>query len=392
MAILTLQKRARSLGRIRIGQVVPTQSGKTRPAKLDRFRLTSPSKPLLDKAASLYGGTVQEWTPQGGGAKQWEVLTDSKRIPIMVPPQPVSQFLETWAGGICVHRCDGYTEMLSGETCDPDDPRHIEARPTTRLNVVLRDVEGIGVWRLETKGWNAAMELPDAAEFLAQAGGYVNGWLSLEERVSKTVVDGKPQTRRFMVPIIEIDVTPAELMAGRGRVATPELAGPVPQTPAIAGPQGEGRPAIAGPDPYAPWFERLEDAASLDDCTVIWGEMVQAVLVGPKATPSPRADEFVAAFKERAHQIQAAKAPQPDAEGVYEADVVPDSTAPTAGEEEATVVWTKVLEAAAEHGMSLPQVQDDFVARMGDLTPESASASELKAYLQLLVTGEEPAA
>jgi hypothetical protein len=43
-----------------------------------------------------------------------------------------------------------------------------------------------------------------------------------------------------MVPIIEIDVTPAQLMAGKGRVAAPAMiGGPVGETPALA---------AAGPD------------------------------------------------------------------------------------------------------------------------------------------------
>ena len=104
MPILDLQKRARELGRIRIGQVVPTSNGKTRPEKLDRFRLTSASRPLLEKVAELYGGDVAEWTPQGGGATAWEVVTNSTRLPIMVPPQPVSQWYEFWTAGGCKHR------------------------------------------------------------------------------------------------------------------------------------------------------------------------------------------------------------------------------------------------------------------------------------------------
>ena len=81
MPILALQKRARELGRIRIGQ----KGAKGQPQKLDRFRLTSPSKHVIEKVAELYGGTVQEWTP-AGGAQQWEVITDARRLPIMVPP------------------------------------------------------------------------------------------------------------------------------------------------------------------------------------------------------------------------------------------------------------------------------------------------------------------
>ena len=213
MPIANLARRPRELGRIRIGQRVTGQDGKTRPAKLDRFRVTSASRLLLDQVAGLYGGEVHVWQPPSG-PQQFEVVTAAARIPVLVPPQPVSQWLETWSAGGCVHRCDGVTEVISGLPCD-GGPEHIEAKPTTRLNVILRDVAAVGVFRLESHGWNAAAELPDMAAFLAQAGGYVDGWLALEERVSKA----GGQTRRFIVPTIEVDITPAELLAG-GRART----------------------------------------------------------------------------------------------------------------------------------------------------------------------------
>ncbi|MCW5952469.1 MAG: hypothetical protein KIT69_09450, partial [Propionibacteriaceae bacterium] len=144
MPIIGLQKRARELGRIRLGQ----KGDKGQPQKLDRFRLTSASQPLLEKVAELYGGEVHPWTPRGG-SPQFEVITGSSRLPIMVPPQPVTQWYEAWRASGCAHRCDGEVNVLTDELCDPEDPLHREAmdRPTTRLNVVLRDVEGIGVWR-----------------------------------------------------------------------------------------------------------------------------------------------------------------------------------------------------------------------------------------------------
>src|SRR5688572_2796212 len=122
MAIITLQRRARELGRIRIGQVVKGSNGKTRPEKLDRFRLTAASKPLLEGVARLYGGSVAAWTPANGGPSQWEVVTTSTRLPVLVPPQPVSQFYELWSGGGCQRRCDGERELLSEKPClcDPD--------------------------------------------------------------------------------------------------------------------------------------------------------------------------------------------------------------------------------------------------------------------------------
>lgn len=375
MPILDIQKRARELGRIRLGQVKAFTRGDgstgTMPAKLDRFRLTSASKPLLDKVAELYGGTVEEWTPQGGGAKAWEVVTNSTRLPIMVPPQPVSQWYEYWTGGGCKHRCDGNTNVLTDELCDPEDFNHKQAleRPTTRLNVVLRDVEGIGVWRIETHGWNAAMELPDAAEFLARAGGYVNGWVSLEERTSKAEVPDKKnggtkiETRHFMVPIIEIDVTPAELMAGKGRIQAPELEGPVtnslpPGTPAAL---PAGRPDYEGQTAAATTIEQLQ---------TIWHAAADAGHLD---------DDLKAVLMARGGNL-----PQPDADGAYPAEVVEEEPDPD-------VVWQKILKVAGEKGMGLSAVTEDFKETTGIIAAD-ATGAELARYLHTLSTGEEPAA
>lgn len=357
MPILALQKRARELGRIRIGQ----KGAKGQPQKLDRFRMTSHSRTLIEKAASLYGGTAREWTPQGG-VQQWEVITDTRRIPIMVPPQPVSQFLETWSGGGCTHRCDGETNFLTGEPCDVEDPNHQNAKPTTRLNVVLRDVEGIGVWRLESHGWNAAVELPDTAAFLAQAGGYVDGWLSLEERISKS--DG--QTRRYVVPTIEIDVTPAELMAGKGRVATPEVDGPVTRAAIGAGSSTPVMPNYVG---------QARSASTLDEVRAVWAEAAAAGHLN---------DDLKRALTEIGNALNPATgAPatdyDPRDEEPVDAEVVQDEPAT-----DPDVVWQQILKAAGEQGMGLPDVEDDFAQRSGGVTSATASATELAAYLRHL--------
>lgn len=363
MPILDIQKRARELGRIRIGQVVPTSNGKTRPEKLDRFRLTSASKPLLEKVAELYGGTVAEWTPQGGGPQAWEVVTTSTRLPIMVPPQPVTQWYEYWTRAGCAHRCDGQTNWQTGEPCDLESEAHLEAikRPTTRLNVVLRDIEGIGVWRLETHGWNAAVELPDAAHFLAAAGGYVNGWVSLEER--KRVVDGK--TNRFMVPIIEIDVTPAELMAGKGRIQPVELTGgPVEQKALEAGPA-----TTKSDDVVLPTLDDIRGASTREAVTAMW-----RFLKGHDAlTP-----ELEGACADRAAEIAA------------QAESAPAQGEPVEDDADPDVVWQQVLAAAGEKGMSLSDVTGDFEQRYA-MNPGSASAGELAAYLLVLQSESVPA-
>src|SRR5690606_9474747 len=111
---------------------------------------------LLDRVAAKYGGTVNEWTPDGGAA-QFEVITETTRMPIHVPPQPVSQYFELWSGGGCQRRCDGVTELLKDRPCIcGPDPEQRSCKPTTRLNVVLSEIEGVGVWRLESHGYYAA--------------------------------------------------------------------------------------------------------------------------------------------------------------------------------------------------------------------------------------------
>ena len=72
------------------------------------------------------------------------MITDARRIPILVPPQPVTQWLETWAGGGCVHRCERPHRHDHGEPCG-GGPDHVAAKATTRLNVILRDVAAVGV-------------------------------------------------------------------------------------------------------------------------------------------------------------------------------------------------------------------------------------------------------
>lgn len=212
------RRRPRELGRIRLGRVVAATKANgdptTRPAKLDRLRFTSSARPLLDRVAALYGGTVDEWTPANGGPAQWEVITDATRVPVMVPPASLSQWMEQWSGSVCRRRCDGTTELLSDSPCLCAAADERVCKPTTRLNLVLVDVPGVGVWRLESHGWYAAAELPAVVELLEHAGGYVDATLTLEERTVRREVDGKVTTHRFMVPALEVDVTPRQLLTG----------------------------------------------------------------------------------------------------------------------------------------------------------------------------------
>lgn len=236
--ILTLQRQMREIGRIRTGNQVASGRGKTRPNKLDTFRLTSPSRELIAAAAETYGGVAAPWT--NDGRQEYEVITEAASMDIVVPPgQVVSQWYEMWSGGGCVRRCDGVTNVLDMTPCAcPQDTAErvaqaaegLACKATTRLNVILPRLPDLGVWRLESHGYYAAVELAGAAEVLAMAsaaGRLIPARLRLDKRSKK--VPGKP-TKQYTVAVIEFGEamfdtlgitggdasTPARLTAGVG--------------------------------------------------------------------------------------------------------------------------------------------------------------------------------
>lgn len=260
MRILDLQRRLREVGRIRIGQKVATSNGKTRPAKLETFRLTSRDRQVIDAAAGQWGGTVAEWkdAPDGG---QWQVTTTTGCIPVIVPPGDMSfsQAYEQWTAGGCKIRCDGHWDHVGDRAChcDPED-RACDIH--TRLSVILPDLTGLGVWRLDTQGYYAAVELGGIADICAQAAGrgaMLPARLRLEQRSVKRVGNGKIVTLRFAVPVLDVDVHPL-VLAGTVDASTGEIAGPV--RAALRGPAFTPVPPVDGA--LAPSF--ADQVAAID--------------------------------------------------------------------------------------------------------------------------------
>ena len=209
MAILDLQRRQRELGRIRMGD----KGGRGQPQKLNHFRLTSSSMPLLHHASVLWGGEVKKWegSPSEG---QFELYTETDTLPIVIPPgpEPVSQWYEQWSAGGATHRCDGVTNNITDTPCSCD-PDKRACKATTRASVMLPDLPDVGVWRLESHGINAAYELPGTIEVIQMAsarGRFLTGRLRIEHRTSKKA----GQTRKYIVPVIDLDVTVSALMSG----------------------------------------------------------------------------------------------------------------------------------------------------------------------------------
>ena len=208
-------------GRIRLG--VKTEHAMK---SIDTFRFTSLDECAIQALAEEYGGTVQPWTPQRSKESQWEVITEASEIRVFLPPNSIDVTYEEWSGGGLVRRCNGRTMTLPIETAEGTDMDEAPCwcasqdkmlcRPHTRLRVILPEIRFGGIWRLESKGWNASKELPGMAQILEQlqAIGIVEGRLVLEKRTK--VSGGK--TKKFVVPRLITDTTPSQILKGSAQV------------------------------------------------------------------------------------------------------------------------------------------------------------------------------
>lgn len=217
-----LQRQAHEVGRIRLGD----KGAKGAPRKLDCFRLTSQNRSLLEEAACKYGGEVGPWEGRQG---HFEVYTTTKELPFLASPTEVSQWLELWNAGGCVRRCDG-RRMQNDEpcACDPDDR---ECSLHTRFSVFLYQLQGLGVWRLETSGFYAAQELPAMADMLikaAKVGRPIPATLSIEHRQAKR--PGQP-TRNYIVPVIHTHLSIEQILIAQSDPRKEALL--VPENPQV---------------------------------------------------------------------------------------------------------------------------------------------------------------
>lgn len=381
MPILDLQMRLRQLGEIRIGHVVATgrtrKDGKpgTRPAKLDKFRFTSPSREILTAVADLYGGEVKPWTPANGGPSEFEVYSQANRLPVLIPPRDaVSQWYELYAGSKCQRRCDGVTEHKRDRPClcDPDNR---ECSITTRVNVMLRDLPAMGQWLLISKGYYAGTTLPPAAELLARAQQHVEGWLGMEEKL----VQRNEGPARFMVPTLDVDITPAALIAGQVNSA-PAVTGSPTDRPAIeAAPAGPRRDFLkeANEAPTQEQVLALFQEAKNAGAPLEYQEKLKAIGMSKPAEDDTErrmnpADYGDASEEQIAEFVNGSP--------VHDAEIVDDG----ALEE----IWFQIIAAAGTRGWTTDEVEQHFAARNGGLMPATASAEQLRAFLAAVKRGE----
>ena len=259
MAVLDIQRRGQQIGRLRIGQQVQAANGKMRPARLDTFRFTTASRAAADAIAALYGGEVRQWE------REFEVITAKSEIGVTVPPRDevVSQWYEMWSKGGCQRRCDSQHEQISNGPClcphasNPADPDEVARKAleradlaklnppqacklVTRISVMIPDLPGLGVFRLDTGSYYAATEIGDSAALMQVArdkGVFLPAILRIEHR--QRIAGG--QTKKFPVPVLEVLTTFRDLATGA--IENAGIAAQLPPAP------GEQRRAITSGTP-----------------------------------------------------------------------------------------------------------------------------------------------
>lgn len=267
-SILQAQQSGVEDGRIRPGTSKPSTNPRARegtrvPVRLREWRLTSSNQKAIEAAAALFGGTPRPWEESRRGT-QWEVITETNRLPIYIPPAvALDQWMEMWSGGKCLRRCEGGPGATNTRNrrpceCPSDDAERIAlakqnppaaCKTVSRFRVRLVDVPGIGFWRVECGGFHGAVELKatvDTLAALAGQGRHVAAFLYLDWRTEP----GK----QYVVPKIQIPETEREILA---RTATlneiaaghASLGMPTARPQITAGPAVAPTPTEAAPVP-----------------------------------------------------------------------------------------------------------------------------------------------
>lgn len=377
--ILTLQRQARELGRLRAGTFEKPTSGRGRPSRSKTWILTTHQRAYLDTAAELWGGQVEPWTPQGSKDSAWRLITEASAIDAILPPgDPLSQSYEMWSRGGCQRRCDGETEQLSGKPClcrkEFGDEFHLQppdqaCRPHTRLSVILPDLPDLGVWRLESKGFYAANEIPAAVDLIHHAtGGKLAVPVRLRIEPRKRVAAG--QTKNFPVLVVEIrGATAGQILAGQP--ATVALAGGGQQAAVDGGPQRQAigaAPAASEPQGEHLTPDKVVKLAALvknvPQLQALWKDAARdgALTDDVKTVLEKRADELK---PQPAQQVKPTSAPpatdgseQPPAETaagveVAEGEVEPDTD----------VLWPQILTAAGKQKWNSDALEERIYTR-----------------------------
>lgn len=278
---MNMRRAGAELGRIRTGYSTPHPDPKKRAIaqRSATFILSSHSREYVERAAALYGGAAEEWTPQGSKIAQYRVITEARELRAILPPgDPLSQDNELWTGGGCARRCDGMTEKLTRRPCLclaehgeqwHEQPAGTVCKPTSRINVMLPDLPDFGVWRLETHSYYAADAMAGGIDaVLAATDG--KSPMPLRMWIEQREVKRRGKTKRFPVVMV-VPAIPSLRHA---------LSGPLSMAAALD-PATIERPAIAAaPAEPVDYRAAAVKCRTADDVIALWQQARSAGLGG----------------------------------------------------------------------------------------------------------------
>ncbi|MBA2951638.1 recombination directionality factor [Streptomyces himalayensis] len=300
-----IQARAAEHGRLRTGY---TQGN--RPVRSATWVVTSHSEEHVRTAAELWGGAPEQWQALNSTITQWRVITKASSIEALITPgDPLNQYNELWTKGGCQRRCDGETELLSRQPCLcarqfgedwHQQKKGVVCSTTSRLNVMLPDLSGMGMWRAETHSFYAASEWGGMVDMVL-AGTRGDGFVPVNLRIEPRQVVRDGQTKKFPVVVVELrGVTPRQALAG-------------PMTAAVALDPGATSQAVAAIEaPRPDYLAEAEAALTPDDVGDVYRRANAAGHLN---------DELIAGLTAIADRLKA-EAAGPDEDGAYEAELV----------------------------------------------------------------------
>lgn len=313
-----IQARAAEHGRLRTGYT----QGK-RPVRSSTWVVTSHSEEHVRTAAKLWGGEPEQWQPLNSTISQWRVITKASSIEALITPgDPLNQYNEMWSAGGCQRRCDGDTELLSRQPCIcarqfgedwHTQPKGRVCSATSRFNVMLPDISGMGMWRAETHSFYAAQEWGGMVDMIL-AGTDGRGFVPVTLRIEQRQVVREGQTKKFPVVVVELrGVTPRQALSGPMNAATA----------LDPGAAGQARAAIEAPRPD--YLAAAAAALTSDDVRDVWVQARQAAHVHPKGDDELSKQLMKIAAEKDAEAEQGRQEPVPDEDGAYEAEVVDEA-------------------------------------------------------------------
>lgn len=257
------------VGKIRLGEQVPTKSGSSlRPSKLDYFRVEAEESGVTSAEAAasfheVYGdrptslravlpGSTPADVFEGAyklyGQNKLKQICDGTTCDVRMPSGG-------WLEQPCICKDVGYSK---------DHPQHCKL--VWSLQVLLPDVKGIGVWQIDT---SSEISVRRVGNWLRMMHG-LTGDLALVEFVldlveTKVAPEGKA-TSVYVLQPRATDLTPRQMLEGAGRSERVQIAAPsmpevpAPEVDAIEEPHIK-EPHIKDDDPEHPpesWQFRVE--------------------------------------------------------------------------------------------------------------------------------------